>query len=163
MAILAFGVLAAIVYFSTKLELKPLIGRLVPDMTYVDQYGRQQNISKAKGSVVLIYFWAILCEPCVSEMPHLRALEDHFDQKGFILLAFDVDKGGEDIRVRLKGGEYPRGLIFNFSKRDLRSYVIKGLPMSILIDKKGVVTDVFYGPRRWMEIEMIRKIEALVE
>lgn len=144
-----------------KMRRDALEGKEAPNLEFVDKNNRRTQISDQKGAVLLINFWAIWCEPCMEEMPALRALEDHFGSRGFTLLAFNVGEGGKEIRGKLRGGKYPRNLIFSFSKEKLGAYNIEGLPTSILIDKFGTVREVFHGPRNWMDLDIIRKIEEL--
>ena len=139
-----------------------MVNKPAPDMGYQTASGQSAKISDSQGKVVLLNFWAVWCAPCMEEMPSLRALEDHFGPQGFLLLAFDVAGDGESIRGQMDGRKYPKNLVFNFNKDNLAPYGVDSLPLSILIDREGLVKKVYRGPRQWMDTEIIRTIEQLL-
>ena len=73
------------------------------------------------------------------------------------------DSPGETIYGKIGGIKMPRNVIFNFSKEFLKPYDIHTVPLSILIDKHGVVQKVYTGPRDWMRLEVLREIEAVLK
>ena len=160
------AVILAFIYFASGSLIqrdKRLEGSPAPEIEFELPSGRQQvRLSKLKGTVVLLNFWASWCTPCIEEMPALKMLEAHFKGKGFILLAFNIEDESENIRGRLGGTNYPDNLIFNFRKEFLRPYDLKAIPISVLIDSGGMVRQVYSGPRNWMDINIIREIDRLL-
>lgn len=149
--------------FHFVLKSSELLGKEAPEIKYIDFDKKVTSLSEKKGVAVLIYFWALWCHECLRELPTLGLLEKHFATRGFLLLAFDLGGRGEKIYATFSGGNLPRNLIFQFSKENLGAYQLKGLPLAVLIDDKGIVQKVYSGPTRWMDINTIREIESVLQ
>ena len=160
------AVFLTIVYFSTSFEINRPPGKLearpAPDIEFTLPSGERAKLSNLKGKVVMLNFWASWCGPCIEEMPALRRLEHHFRDKGFLLLAFNLEDSQDDIQGKIDLGQYPRNLIFQFSKDALRPYDLRAIPVSVLVDSQGLVQDVYHGPRDWMDVAFLSKIETLL-
>lgn len=139
-----------------------LIGEAAPEIRFETESGDAKSTKEFEGQALLINFWAVWCQPCLDEMPSLAALENHFASQGLTVLAFDIEGGGEDIRGTLSGIDLPKNLIVNFNKAQLRSYDVHAIPLSILIDRGGLVRNVYTGPRDWMDVDTIREVERVL-
>ena len=58
---------------SAKIQ-KMEIGKTAPDFVLQDANGKVWQLSKLKGKVVFVNFWATWCKPCRDEMPSMEAL-----------------------------------------------------------------------------------------
>ncbi len=139
-----------------------LIGKEAPEISYLNPEKKSEKLSEKKGIVVLLYFWSIMCEKCMKELIELAQLELHFKNEGFVLLAFNISENENRITGEIKKGEYPKNLIFYFSKENLYSYGIKALPTAVLIDKKGIVKDVIIGGNDWLSAKSLMAIKNLL-
>lgn len=134
-----------------------------PEIEFEMPSGKQASVRKLKGNVILLNFWASWCAPCIEEMPSLKMLEHHLKDKGFILLAFNISETKEQIRGRLGGTDMPDNLIFNFNKEYLRPYDVNAIPVSVLIDRAGIIRQTYAGPRNWLDMQTRRQIEFLLK
>jgi hypothetical protein len=99
----------------------------------------------------------------MTEMPSLKMLEAHFKDRGLLILAFNTESGGNRFNAKMSGIEMPDKLIFSFDKDQLRPYQVEALPLSVLVDRFGIVRDVFRGPRNWLDPAILRSIEAVLK
>jgi thiol-disulfide isomerase/thioredoxin len=136
-----------------------LTGQEAPDINFRYSNGEQGSVHEGRGKVLLVNFWASWCEPCMKEMPSLKALENHFAKDGLVVLAFNVGEEEEKVRGHLVGKDLPRNLIFSFNRTQLRRYAVQNLPISVLIGRGGIVRRIYQGARNWAELRHIQEIE----
>jgi len=56
-----------------------------------DAHGDTQDISRYKGKIVVLNFWATWCVPCQHEMPLLADMQKKYGDKGVVVLGASVD------------------------------------------------------------------------
>jgi thiol-disulfide isomerase/thioredoxin len=56
-----------------------------------DTHGNTQDVSRYKGKVVLLNFWATWCVPCQHEMPLLGEMQKKYEDRGVVVLGASVD------------------------------------------------------------------------
>jgi thiol-disulfide isomerase/thioredoxin len=103
--------------------------------------GREVDLAKLKGKVVLIDFWATTCSPCVAELPHVKAVFEKFKAQGFevIGISCDTDQGDLEKYVKKKGFAWPQ---YYEGKQQTenkfgQAFGIDGIPHMFLVDKSG--------------------------
>jgi len=107
--------------------------------------GESISMTKLRGQVVVIDFWATWCGPCVGEMPKMKELYAKYHDKGveFIGVSLDVSKeeGGLDSLKKfvkehqIGWPQYYQGNYWNsaFSK----SWGVNGIPCVFVVDTEG--------------------------
>ena len=97
------------------------------------------------GRGVLVTFWATWCDSCKAEMPELQ---QYFASKGVQVVGLNVEgefSGDIEGFIADAGVTFP---IYRMALEDAEAAYADGgmaLPLSILVDPKGAVTDVFLG------------------
>ncbi len=118
------------------LKSKPL------DLKFTAVDGREVDVSKLQGKVVLIDFWATWCGPCVAELPNVLKAYKELHPKGFEIvgISLDSDKAELESFVKEKGMEWPQFFDGKGWQNEISSkYGINSIPAMWLLNKKGMV------------------------
>src|SRR5215813_858582 len=120
--------------------------KLAPELKLKDVEGRALRLSDYKGKVVLLNFWATWCAPCRAEMPDLIKWQRKYKSQGLqvIGVTYPPEELAE-VREFIKRVEvnYPVAL----GEEQTKAMFDKGenLPVTVVIDKKGMVRKVIQG------------------
>ena len=92
-----------------------------------------------RGSVVLINFWATWCQPCTDEIPDLEAAYEARQEDGFVVLGVNHEQLPAEIEPFVTALQVTYPILVDESGRVLRLYRGVGLPMSVIVDREGVI------------------------
>jgi cytochrome c biogenesis protein CcmG/thiol:disulfide interchange protein DsbE len=135
---------------------------LAPDFTLKTLDGQEVTLSKLKGKVILLDFWATWCGPCRESIPHLVHLYKTYQKNGLEVIGMNMDRGNMNtVRnfVRSMDIPYPIGITPDHVERN---YGITGLPVTILIDKEGRIREKIAGYTSEIAKQMTAKVVNLI-
>jgi len=122
-----------------------LVGAPAPVWTNVSALaGAPSAIAQLRGRVVLVDFWASWCGPCRMLAPRLSALKEKFGAQGLTVVGITTDEA-EKAAVFAEKHQMRYGIVVDKDGDTSRAYGVSALPTMLLVDKKGVVRDVFIG------------------
>lgn len=149
------------------------------EMKFTAADGREVDLSKLRGKVVLIDFWATWCGPCVAELPNVKKVYADYHEKGFEVVGITLENPGanpkdtaEQKSAKLATAKekmlafaaenqlpWPQYFDGKWWKNDISSrYSITAIPAMFLLDQEGkVVSTNARGVR--LEIEVSRLLK----
>jgi thiol-disulfide isomerase/thioredoxin len=136
-----------------------------PDFTLGDMDGESYSLSDYRGKVVMVNFWATWCPPCRRELPSMEALYQAFRDEPFTVLAINQWESPDHVFAYMGQLEVFPGfpILFDRDSAVSQTFGIKGLPTTVLIDKRGRVVYRAVGGRDFNHAEVraiIRKLLA---
>jgi thiol-disulfide isomerase/thioredoxin len=121
---------------------------------------RSQDLA---GKVVLMNFWATWCGPCKEEMPSLARLQTQFDPLQVRIVTVTTDMYPQGIRQFLDHLGVRLPVLFDEDQELSRSFMVRGLPTTVLISQEGQAVGRAVGPRPWDSQESIALIRQVLE
>ncbi len=116
-----------------------LVGQPAPDFTLRSLAGENLRLSEHLGEVVIINFWASWCGPCRQEMPLLDQLHSKYRLAGLTLLSINLDEDAERAAEMAQALKVSYPVLLDARKQVSRAYQVGAMPLTILVDREGVV------------------------
>jgi cytochrome c biogenesis protein CcmG/thiol:disulfide interchange protein DsbE len=128
-------------------------GKAAPDFVLKDLTGHLVRLSDLRGQVVLINLWATWCPPCRAEIPDLAAVYQAYHAEGFVILGVDDQESKETVSEFLAKSPLPYPVLLDPDSRVARAYGVSYLPMSFLIDRRGMLRAALPGQNSRAKLE----------
>ena len=108
-------------------------------LAFLDDKNKQVNLNDYQGKLVILNFWASWCAPCKEEMPSLDLLQVNEDLSN--LKIFPINVGQDNVekassffsKLKIKN----LGLYFDSQVTLAKKFGLRGIPTTILFNKKG--------------------------
>ncbi len=134
------------------------------DLKFTAVDGREVDLSKLRGKVVLIDFWATWCGPCVAELPNVKAAYAKYHDHGFEIIGISLDKAADrqkliDFTTR-ENMPWPQYFDGKYWKNELAvKYGIQSIPSMFLLDQNGkVVSTNARGEKLEVEVKRLLRL-----
>lgn len=140
------------------------IGDEAPNFTLRDLSGNVMSLSQLRGKVVLLNFWATWCGPCRVEMPAMEQLYRTLSRREFEILAVSTDSQGAAVTrpfQREMGFTFP--ILHDSEYRVGLTYGARSIPLTFMVDRRGIVRQKIFGARDWDSPEARDLIHELMK
>jgi thiol-disulfide isomerase/thioredoxin len=119
--------------------------RAAPALMWTTVDGSIGHVEQARGSVLVLHFWATWCPPCVAELPGLIELGREGNVR---VIAVSLDDDWEVVR-EFFGGVIPAEVVRASPNDVAKAYGVSTLPETWIVDADGLVRLRIAGERDW--------------
>ena len=113
--------------------------KVYDNVIFLDKNDKKINIKEFNGDLLLLNFWATWCEPCKEEMPSLDRLQVNQNLSNLKIFAINISQ-----ESKKKVDSFFKDLnienlepYFDAPTTLAKTFSLRGVPTSILIDKDG--------------------------
>ncbi|MEO8416256.1 MAG: TlpA disulfide reductase family protein [Ginsengibacter sp.] len=116
-------------------------GALAPNIKIEQINGQEISLSKLRGNIILLDFWASWCIPCRESIPGLKTLFNQYHSKGFEIVTISIDKKKADWEKAVEEEEISnwKNVLANEEINKNYGNVNQPIPSQILIDTNGII------------------------
>ncbi|MBB5439185.1 thiol-disulfide isomerase/thioredoxin [Pedobacter sp. AK017] len=108
-----------------------------PEVSFTDVTGKTINLSRLKGKVVFLNFWATWCPPCIAEMPSINKLRAKYkSNEKVVFLLVDVDSKIDASTAFMKKRKFDLPVYVPASEVP-QEYFSGSMPTTVILDRAG--------------------------
>ncbi|HHG85080.1 MAG TPA: TlpA family protein disulfide reductase [Bacteroidetes bacterium] len=135
-----------------------------PEFRLRDLQGRSVSLqSLLKKSPVLLDFWALWCNPCLKELPHLNEIQKKFGKRIQVVAVNEDDASNQSkIMPFVRGKGYRFRVLLDPDHVTMRRYKLTAIPTTLLINQKKEVVFFHQGYEPGDENLLLRAVEELL-
>jgi len=124
-----------------------LEGKPAPDFTFATFDKKEVTLSKEKGNVVLLDYWATWCPPCREGLPHINELANDKDlaAKGLKVWAINSKENDAKVGPFLKDKSLTMTVPMDTKGEFGKNYLVQGIPTTVVVGRDGTIKKVFIG------------------
>ncbi len=131
------------------------------DFLLEDMNGKSWQLSRLKGKIVVINFWAVSCPVCRVEMPTLEKFWQKMRRIDVQVLTIHVGHTAREIRDFINEHGLKLPVLHDPSKKISRAWGVFNLPVTFVLDTQGRLAFIAFGGRNWLNPEIASMILAL--
>ena len=135
----------------------------VSGLTIYDRAGKTIDLSKEKGHLTIIHFWATWCPPCVEETPALSKFwEKYKGRDDIVLYTISVDKDWKTIDDFLAKNPNTLPIYRDPNASTAARFGSSQYPETYIANKKGRVVTRVQGAIEWADPSVQQRIVQLL-
>jgi len=139
-----------------------LMGQPAPDFALHAAAGDNVRLSEHRGEVVVLSFWSSRCNSCRTQLAALNRSFQTYRSAGLEIYGVGVDDDPAQSREFARSAAVSFAMLLDPAKGVSRSYVVDNLPMTLLIDRNGVIRHVLRDYSAANETLYLQELRALL-
>jgi thiol-disulfide isomerase/thioredoxin len=137
------------------------IGKSSPDFVLKTLDSKKIALGDDPKSVYVLDFWAVGCGPCKRLAPHLQTLHSKYAPKGVTVVGVNVGDSPSAISKYAKENKLTYTMAIGDAKT-VDAFGVYAFPTVVIIDRKGVIRDVYVGYLPGWEQKMENTIKQIL-
>jgi len=94
-------------------------------------------LSKLRGKVVLVNFWATWCPPCRKEMPDLDTLAHRFAKQGLVVLSLSDEDDHAKVASYVASHKINYPILLDPEGATAKNFHVEGIPKTFIFNRDG--------------------------
>jgi len=157
------GLLLAVAWAgASPVAVSTLVGKDAPDFVLKALDGTNLRLSEFRGQVVLVNFWARWAGDSRQEMPALNKINTTYGRAGLVVLGISIDEDLQRAREFAGAMKLSYPIMFDTGTDIGKDYQLGKMPMTILVDRSGVVRFSHVGFKRGDDRVYLDQIRELL-
>lgn len=140
-----------------------LVAKPAPDFRLELLEGGHFELSREKGHVVVLDFWASWCAPCMQGLPEVDAVTREFKDKNVKLVAINMQEDRSTIDGALERLQINPAVALDIDGATAEKFEVSAIPQTVVIDAEGNVAWLFIGADPNFAEQLRQTLEELVK
>ena len=124
----------------------PLVGRTAPNFTLPQLDGPPVTLSRLRGQVVVINFWASWCTECHVEQAALDQVWQQFQDSGVVVIGVNFQDTAGAARSYVSTADVTYPVVEDSDSSTALAYGLRGVPETFVVNESGRIVDHVIGP-----------------
>ncbi|MBN1369034.1 MAG: TlpA family protein disulfide reductase [Dehalococcoidaceae bacterium] len=122
-------------------------GKTAPGFELFSLSGNRISLVELRGQPVVVNFWALSCPYCLDEMPYFQQLKDSYDNSAQspVILMINIGNPASTIESYMTSENLSLTVLLDSRAQVAGAYGVVGIPITVFIDKDGIIRDIAYG------------------
>ena len=134
-----------------------------PSLPIYDRAGKMVDLTKEKGRLVIIHFWATWCPPCVEEVPALSKFwEKYRGRDDLVLYTVSEDKDWKTIDDFSTKNPNTLPVYRDLNSATAQRFGSSQYPETYIVNKNGRVIYRVQGAIEWSDAAIQQRIDHLL-
>jgi thiol-disulfide isomerase/thioredoxin len=135
-----------------------------PELPIFERDGKRIDLSKEKGRLLVVHFWATWCPPCVEEIPALSKFWDQYrGRSDIVLFAISVNKDWKTIDEFTAKNPNRLPIYQDPNAATAARFGTTQYPETYIVNKAGRVLYRIQGGVEWSNAEIKQRIDQLLQ
>ena len=134
-----------------------------PAFTLPDLNGRTVSSKEFAGKVAVVSFGATWCATCVSELKSLERLQARFPNDLIVYFVALDGRGERDVKPFMDKHGFRVATLIDPRMTVAREHDIRWVPVTVVVDRQGVMVGRAIGPRAWDGKEALDLVQSFMK
>jgi thiol-disulfide isomerase/thioredoxin len=120
------------------------------------------DLTRHRGKVVVVDFWASWCKPCRESIPWLNDLRGRYGAQGLVIIGVNVDAERSEAERFLREVPIEFDVVYDPEGALAEQFKVQGMPSSFVFDRQGQLVRSYLGFRQNRRAEHETEIQTLL-